>query len=63
MTIRTTLRCTNENYHDVIKNDEKTVKNAMTVELEDDGAVVTVLAYFIYSQCQITEDVGTTAGM
>ena len=26
-------------------------------------AVVTVLAYFNYSQCQTTEDDGTTAGM
>ena len=45
----TTLRWTNANYNDEIKNDEKTVQNAMTVELEEYDAVVTVLSYFNYS--------------
>ena len=46
-----------------INNDEETEHNAMIVELEEYDAVVTVPAYFIYSQCQTTEGDRTTAGM
>ena len=57
-----TLWWTNANYHDEIKNDEEPVQNAMTVELEENDAVVTVLACFNYSQCQTMEDARSIVG-
>ena len=46
---------------DDIKNDEVTELNAIIMELEEYDAVVTVLAYFNYYQCQPTDDEGSMA--
>ena len=49
------------------RNDKNTLmdhtKKTEITELEDSDAVVTVFAYFNYSQNQATEDAGLTMGM
>ena len=42
----------------IIKNDEEDT----IIQLEENDAVMTVLAYFNYSQCQTTKDAGSIVG-
>ena len=42
----------------LIKNDEEDT----IIQLEENDAVMTVLAYFNYSQCQTTKDAGSIVG-
>ena len=45
-----------------IKNDDEIEQKDMIVELEEYDAVVTVLAFFNYFQCQTLKDAGSIAG-
>ena len=50
------------NYHDEVKNDEKTENHALTVVFERYDAVVTMLAYFNYFQYQKLKDAESIVG-